>query len=49
MALEDFVDVWFKAGRVSHRPVDVKTGPDGALYISDDRGGTIFRLTYKGR
>ncbi len=49
VALEDFVDVWFKAGRVSHRPVDVATGPDGALYISDDRGGTIFRLTYKGR
>ena len=49
VALEDFVDVWFKGGRVSHRPVDVATGPDGALYISDDSGGTIFRLTYKGR
>lgn len=46
VAMEDFVDVWFKGGRVTHRPVDVKTGPDGALYISDDRGGTIFRLTY---
>jgi len=45
-AMEDFVDVWFKRGRVEHRPVDVKTGPDGALYISDDRGGTIFRVTY---
>ncbi|MFQ5664265.1 MAG: sorbosone dehydrogenase, partial [Terriglobia bacterium] len=47
VGIEDFVDVWFKGGRVRHRPVDVKTGPDGALYISDDRGGTIFRLTYK--
>jgi glucose/arabinose dehydrogenase len=47
VALEDFVDVWFKAGRVSHRPVDVATGPDGALYISDDSGGTVFRLTYR--
>ena len=46
VAMEDFVDVWFKGGRVTHRPVDVKTGPVGALYISDDRGGTIFRLTY---
>ncbi|MBI4466213.1 MAG: sorbosone dehydrogenase family protein [Acidobacteria bacterium] len=46
-AMEDFADVWFKGGRVRHRPVDVKTGPDGALYISDDRGGTIFRVTYK--
>ena len=49
--IEDFVDVWYGAGdrrRVRHRPVDVKTGPDGALYISDDRGGAIFRLTYTG-
>ena len=47
VAMENFVDVWFKGGRVEHRPVDVKTGPDGALYISDDRGGTIFRVTYR--
>jgi len=57
VGIEDFVDVWLKGGRVTHRPVDVKTGPDGppatdsrragALYISDDRGGTIFRLTYR--
>ena len=45
--IEDFVNVWLEGGRVTHRPVDVKTGPDGALYISDDRGGTIFRLTYR--
>ncbi len=45
---ENFIDVWFVGGRVKHRPVDVKTGPDGALYISDDRGGTIFRLSYPG-
>ena len=46
VGIEDFVDVWFKGGRAAHRPVDVRTGPDGALYISDDRGGTIFRVTY---
>ncbi len=46
-AMENFVDVWFQRGRVEHRPVDVETGPDGALYISDDRGGTIFRVTHK--
>jgi len=46
VAMEDFVDVWFQGGRVQHRPVDVKTGPDGALYVSDDRGGAIFRVTY---
>jgi len=47
VGIEDFVDVWLEGGRVTHRPVDVKTGPDGALYISDDRGGTVFRVTYR--
>jgi glucose/arabinose dehydrogenase len=28
------------------RPVDVAIGPDGAMYVSDDRGGTILRVTY---
>ncbi|MFQ5743039.1 MAG: PQQ-dependent sugar dehydrogenase [Acidobacteriota bacterium] len=29
------------------RPVDVAVGPDdGALYISDDRNGTIYRVAY---
>ena len=29
------------------RPVDVITGPDGALYVSDDRAATIYRISYK--
>ena len=32
-----------------HRPVGVTEGPDGALYISDDRGGRIYRVIYTGR
>jgi glucose/arabinose dehydrogenase len=31
-----------------HRPVGVTEGPDGSLYISDDRGGRIWRVVYKG-
>ena len=27
-----------------HRPVGVTEGPDGSLYISDDRGGRIWRV-----
>ncbi|MDA2914199.1 sorbosone dehydrogenase family protein [Acidobacteriia bacterium AH_259_A11_L15] len=45
VGIEDFIG-WLRGGEVKHRPVDVRTGPDGALYISDDRGGTIFRVTY---
>ncbi|MFQ5818291.1 MAG: PQQ-dependent sugar dehydrogenase [Terriglobia bacterium] len=47
VAIEDFVDIWFKGGKVSGRPVDLTLGPEGALYISDDHGGRIFRLTYQ--
>jgi glucose/arabinose dehydrogenase len=31
-----------------HRPVGVTEGPDGSLYISDDRGGRIWRVIYVG-
>ncbi len=29
------------------RPVDVITGPDGALYVSDDRANYIYRIRYQ--
>ena len=32
-----------------HRPVGVTEGPDGSLYISDDRGGRIWRVVYTGK
>ena len=31
------------------RPVDVLVMPDGALLISDDHAGAIYRVTYKGK
>ncbi|HXT16333.1 MAG TPA: hypothetical protein VN706_11925 [Gemmatimonadaceae bacterium] len=31
----------------AHRPVGLAQGPDGALYLSDDRGGRIWKITYK--
>ena len=32
-------------GSAEHRPAGLAQGSDGALYISDDAGGTIFRVT----
>ena len=30
------------------RPVDVAEGPDGALYVSDDYAGSIYRVAWPG-
>jgi glucose/arabinose dehydrogenase len=30
-----------------HRPVGIAEGPDGSLYISDDKGGRIWRIVHK--
>jgi glucose/arabinose dehydrogenase len=29
-----------------HRPCGLAQGPDGSLYVSDDQGGTIYKITY---
>jgi len=34
--------------KAEHRPSGLAIGPDGALYISDDVGGRIWRITYTG-
>jgi len=35
-------------GRALHRPTGLAVGPHGSLYISDDIGGRIWRVTYVG-
>ena len=32
----------------AHRPVGLAEAPDGALFITDDKGGRIWRVTYGG-
>jgi glucose/arabinose dehydrogenase len=35
-------------GTASHRPIGLAQGPDGALYVSDDKGGRIWKIVYAG-
>jgi len=35
-------------GDAEHRPVGLAIGPDGSLYISDSRKGTVWRVIYTG-
>lgn len=46
--LEDFATGWLKDGVVSGRPAGLMTGADGALYVSDDNKGFIYRIAYGG-
>lgn len=34
-------------GQAAHRPTGLAAGPDGALYIADDQGGRVWRVTYQ--
>ncbi|HEY1953193.1 MAG TPA: PQQ-dependent sugar dehydrogenase, partial [Gemmatimonadaceae bacterium] len=32
----------------AHRPTGLAVGPDGGLYISDDKGGRVWKVVYRG-
>ena len=37
------------AGKANYRPSGLAMGPDGALYVGDDKQGRIWRITYMTR
>ena len=41
-----FARRWLQGGSAWGRPVDVRVMPDGALLVSDDRAGAIYRISY---
>jgi glucose/arabinose dehydrogenase len=41
----DIVSGWLQGRKAWGRPVCPAVGPDGALYLSDDRAGLIYRIT----
>ena len=46
-APEDFVTGWLAGGAVTGRPVGLAVGADGALFVSDDGAGRVWRITYR--
>ncbi|MDP1992981.1 MAG: sorbosone dehydrogenase family protein [Syntrophales bacterium] len=42
-----FTEGWLQDGFVYGRPVDIQEMPDGALLVSDDRTGVIYRISYQ--
>ena len=43
-----FAEGWLEDGDVWGRPADVLVTPDGALLVSDDYAGAIYRIDYVG-
>lgn len=40
------IDLSKPAGPIEHRPIGLAQGPDGALYVSDDLKGTVYKISY---
>ena len=45
---DGFAGKYKEPGRAAHRPSGLAVGPDGALYMTDDKAGRIWRVTYIG-
>ena len=48
VSYEVFAEGWLQGDRAWGRPVDILVMRDGALLVSDDRAGVIYRIAYRG-
>lgn len=55
---DGFVSDFFKGAKFAdpapatvrnHRPTGIAQAPDGAIYITDDLSGTVYRISYQGK
>ncbi|HKK13073.1 MAG TPA: PQQ-dependent sugar dehydrogenase [Gammaproteobacteria bacterium] len=46
-AVQPFATGWLQGQRAWGRPVDLLVMPDGALLVSDDQAGAIYRIVYR--
>jgi glucose/arabinose dehydrogenase len=46
---EAFASGWLSGSTAWGRPVDCAVAPDGALLVSDDRAGVIYRIFHRGQ
>ena len=46
---QPFAQGWLQGNDAWGRPVDVIVAPDGALLVSDDRAGIVYRIDYAGK
>jgi glucose/arabinose dehydrogenase len=47
VSYEVFAEGWLQGRRAWGRPVDLLVMPDGALLVSDDSAGAIYRISYR--
>lgn len=49
VSYEPFARGWLRGGTAWGRPVDLLVMPDGALLVSDDKAGVVYRISYGGQ
>ena len=47
VSYEPFADGWLQGEKAWGRPADVLVMPDGALLVSDDQAGAVYRISYR--